>query len=197
MLATLLFAIGGAPEAPFRVFYNSAWPSCCGTGGLPKADPAPRFADFNITTNAGAAYQGTEVVTVSEDRLIATGLWPYFFFNKTSGSWVAVNGGIPQLVNISDRIKMFVYVMGNFIPDAQAHTVVFADWEEWYPSWEENLGNDAQGLPRGSRPMINASIDLVRKSHPTWSEQQLAAEAKRTWCGGRRSKKGMPRRASA
>ena len=105
----------------FEVLWNSPWPSCCGFKAekqlLPKADPVPQFAEFNISVNVrdgrhgstcngtiiNPCFNGPRVVTIYTEL---TGLYPSFRTDPVTHERVAINGGLPQLVNLTAHLEL-------------------------------------------------------------------------------------------
>jgi hypothetical protein len=185
----------GTQRPPFSVLWNSPWPGCCGIKAeqqlLPAAIPLPMFVEHNITVNdnrdpwssAGTTdcgnvthipcVNGHHVVTIYDED---TGLYPDFHQNATTKQWYAVNGGLPQSVNLSAHLAQWQIGIEKMIPDKDAAPVVGLDWESWEPWWE---GNSKRWMTGDSVDIFqNESIKLVKAKHPTWGDAQVLSEAR-------------------
>lgn len=96
------------------------------------------------------------------------GEWPSY--NSADGT--TVNGGIPQLVNLSYHLEVLQQTFDKYQPNASDSRFVDLDYEDWSPIWER-LGNTSW--------YHNASVALVASQNPSWDEEQLEAEAKAQW----------------
>ena len=71
-----------------------------------------------------------------------TGLYPYFTCPHgapyTIAHCEAINGGSPQLANLSAHLIKWAQDVKIIVPDPDSETIVALDWEVWWPSWEEN-----------------------------------------------------------
>ena len=189
---------GATARAPFAVLWNSPWPACCGVKAeqelLPQADPLPRFVENNVTVNDGVdnwscgnrsgtasipCFNGHHVVTIYTEQ---TGLYPDFKQNATTKQYYPVNGGLPQLVNMTAHLAKWQFEIESMIPDENASPVVGLDWESWQPYWN---GNNRRAMSEPDVDIFqNESIKLVRAQHATWSDGQVLAEAKKQWNAG-------------
>ena len=200
--ALLLLALRASPgataRAPFAVLWNSPWPDCCGVKAekelLPQADPLPLFVENNVTVNDGfdkwscgnrsgtasiPCFNGRHVVTVYTEQ---TGLYPDFKQNATTKQFYPVNGGLPQLANMTAHLAAWQSEIEAMMPDKDAGPVVGLDWESWQPYWN---GNNRRAMSEPDVDIFqNESIKLVRTQHPTWSDAQVLAEAKKQWNAG-------------
>ena len=96
------------------------------------------------------------------DRL---GKYPYL-----SGDGRMVNGGIPQLGDLSAHLSLAVTQLSDSLqPDFAGLAVI--DWEEWRPLWEGNFGAKME--------YRRQSKLLVRQERPTWSERDVTSLARR------------------
>jgi hypothetical protein len=190
-LGALALAAAPPPCGGFKVLWNSPWPSCCGAKAekelLPLADPLPQFVQHNITVNTGydtwshcngsdsiPCFNGHEVVTIYTEQI---GLYPQYQMNATTHQWYPVNGGLPQLVNMTAHLAAWADDVAAMIPNPSAAPIVGLDMEAWRVAW---AGNDPRPMAEPAQAVVqNKSIELVRSQHPDWSEPQLIAEAKR------------------
>lgn len=81
-----------------------------------------------------------------------------------------VNGGIPQLGNLSAHLSLAVTQISNLLrPNFTGLAVI--DWEEWQPLWEKNFGKKMEYrrlsklLVRQERPGLSVKdiVSLARK----------------------------------
>ena len=106
-----------------------------------------------------------------------TGLYPTFTQNATTKEWVAVNGGLPQVANMSAHLSQWSEEIEAMIPDPQSTAVVGLDWEDWQPYWD---GNNRRAMAEPDQDIFqNESMKLVKAQHPTWNDAQVLAEAKK------------------
>lgn len=127
----------------FEVLWNSPSPGCCGSfvEGVhqPKANPLPRFAHFNISGNQGngshyltpcvskphfPCFNGNKVVQIYEPDI---GLYPQYQMNSTTLEWYAVNGGLPQLANMTAHLAKWSLDLVSKIPDPAVSPIVGID----------------------------------------------------------------------
>ena len=84
-------------------------------------------------------YPGAVVFTTGVTN---TGLYPYFTCPHgapyTLAHCEAINGGSPQLANLSAHLIKWAQDVKIIVPDPDSETIVALDWEVWWPSWEEN-----------------------------------------------------------
>ncbi|KAJ8021363.1 Hyaluronidase-1 [Holothuria leucospilota] len=112
---------------------------------------------FGITANTGQNFTGDKIVIFYQDEL---GYYPYF--NHTLQP---VNGGLPQVGNISVHLEKATEDILKAIPDPQFKGVGILDWESWRPQWEQNF--DTRQIYR------KKSIELVYNKHPEWSNETI------------------------
>eukprot|EP01051_Picozoa_sp_SAG22_P014827 SAG22_NODE_1853_length_3438_cov_3.020066_3_plen_270_part_00 len=183
---------GRTPQAAaFEVLWNSPWPTECASNPPPRGgdDPSkpvshePEWRSFDIKTNAGSAYNGAVVATLYPHD---TGLYPYIDgscgpegpatdYNCTVGvagkPRTAVNGGIPQLLNLSAHLEKWEADIERLLPDPEWAGVANLDWESWSPVWEENSYDEY-------RIYLNRSIELVLEQHPSFTLPEAVPVAK-------------------
>ncbi len=95
------------------------------------------------------------------DRL---GKYPYL----SRDGW-EVNGGIPQLGDLSAHLSLAVRQMSSLLqPNFTGLAVI--DWEEWQPLWERNFGTKMK--------YRRMSKLLVRQERPDLSERALTLLAR-------------------
>ena len=110
------------------------------------------------------------------------GLYPQYQQNATTHEWYPVNGGLPQLVNMTAHLAAWASDVQSLIPDPDAAPIVGLDMEAWRVAWS---GNDPRPMAEPAQAVVqNESIALVRRQHPDWPAAQVLAEAKRQWSAG-------------
>ena len=110
------------------------------------------------------------------------GLYPQYQQNATTHEWYPVNGGLPQLVNMTAHLAAWASDVQSLIPDPHSSPIVGLDMEAWRVAWS---GNDPRPMAEPAQAVVqNESIALVRRQHPDWPAAQVLAEAKRQWAAG-------------
>lgn len=103
------------------------------------------------------------------DRL---GKYPYLSKDNRT-----VNGGIPQLGDLSAHLSLAVTQMSSLLqPDFTGLAVI--DWEEWHPLWERNFGTKME--------YRRLSKLLVRQERPDLSESAMTSLARQRFEEGAR-----------
>ena len=111
----------------FEVAWNTQWPASC-----PQHFPSDAITRFGVTTNAGNAFNGKAVTTMyNRPWAMTLGAWPCLFANGT-----AVNGGLPQLGNLSRHLEQVRIDAAKLPADFAGYAVI--DWEEWTPWLDPN-----------------------------------------------------------
>ena len=148
-----------AATSGWGVYWNSPYPQNCA-----DRSGAPNFAQFGVTTNANASFNGGAVFTIYTPTYFKT--WPHIGANGE-----VVNGGVPQLGNLSLHLVQVAADVASLLPDSgfAGHAVI--DWEVWKP-WL---------IPASKNIYVNASIAAARAAHPSWDEVALEAEAVRAF----------------
>lgn len=140
-------------KSPFVAYWN-----------VPSYDCAHKFdIDFHldkygITANTGQNFTGDNIVLFYDNEL---GYYP-FYSEKTSEP---VNGGLPQMVNLSIHLEKATEDILKIIPDPNFNGVPIIDWESWRPQWEQNF--DTRLIYR------KKSIELVYNKHPEWTNETV------------------------
>jgi len=98
------------------------------------------------------------------------GIFPYYDDNGT-----AINGGIPQLGNLDEHLKLVAEQVVGWIPDHNWSGLAVIDFEAWSPIWDSNTQstNSWHG-----KIYQTASTTLVKNQHPDWSQSAIEAQAK-------------------
>ena len=155
MLSTL------APSpAAFDIAWNSPWPSYCKT----PVQPPPDFARYGVRTNANNSFNGAVVHTIYCPTYFST--FPHF---DTTGA--AVNGGIPQRGDLNHHLDQVRKDVDTLFPHADYRGYAVIDWEVWVP-WL---------ILASETKYVNESLAYVRAAHPTWTRDQVDAEAVASW----------------
>jgi hypothetical protein len=180
-------------SAPYEVLWNSPWPSECADNPPPRGgndpskpvDPLPNWTSFGILTNnkSEAEYNGESVATLYAHD---TGLYPEILgtcgpegpntdYNCSVGPdgtpRTPVNGGIPQLLNLTAHLDKWAADIVRILPDPNWSGVANLDWEAWNPDWEVNGFAEYQIYQ-------NRSIELVLSQHPSWTVDEATPVAK-------------------
>lgn len=158
-------AAAALPPRPFNVVWDVPAQGCHHRN---ISFPLERFL---VVTNGGddTAFDGGNITLFYK-----VGLWPQLLpDNKT------VNGGIPQLGNLSAHLAQVAVDVQAQMPNATSAAVAIIDWEAWRVTYELNY--DALS------PYRTASQQLVRRQHPDWTnETQIGIQAKKDFdCAAR------------
>ena len=78
--------------------------------------------------------------------------------SKNGVNGKAVNGGIPQLGNLTKHLELFRQNVSSMIVDPDYSGLAVIDWEQWDPLWARNW--DSRQIYR------DASIELAKKENP-------------------------------
>ena len=172
--------LGASLEQALLPLWNSAWNATEINGRAQHRvacpGPAIDFASFGISANdpdtwsrgTTGGYNGGAVATLHYDFGM-TGPVPYYLPDGT-----AVNGGLPQLMNMSAFLFQWRRDIESQFPDPDFNGVVSLDWEAWFPLWEVNLADERLWI------YANRSRELVRPQlppHATPVEVDVAAKA--------------------
>ncbi|XP_049436085.1 hyaluronidase-3 [Epinephelus fuscoguttatus] len=119
------------------------------------------LGNFDIVENRQQRFQGQKMTIFYRDRL---GQYPYLSQDSTQ-----VNGGIPQLSDLSAHLSLALTQISNLLkPDFSGLAVI--DWEEWQPLWERNFGTRMKYRRQSKR--------LVRQERPDLSEKAITLLAR-------------------
>lgn len=91
------------------------------------------------------------------------GLMAFYSSNGT-----AVNGGIPQEINMTLHLTTLAATFNRTVPLNESRLLDY-DFESWNPVWNRNPNTSA---------VQNASRARVRAVHPSWTEDEVEAAAK-------------------
>ena len=92
------------------------------------------------------------------------GLMPHYINTSLSS---AINGGLPQLVNLTLHIATLNRTFESLV-DRDENRLMDFDFESWHPAWYENNGTLYQ----------TESMAVVKKANPSFTPEQVEAEAK-------------------
>ena len=155
---------------PFAIAWNSPWPSACAGN---TSTPPDALSRWGVTTNAGNAFNGAAVTTLYNSPVRMTlGLWPCY---RADGS--AINGGLPQLANLSAHLVKVRADAAAALPDPLFSGYAVIDWEVWTPWLPEAVASTLPPPPARSR-YFNASLQLaggdVAAAATAWNASALA-----------------------
>ncbi|XP_078376312.1 hyaluronidase-1-like isoform X1 [Oculina patagonica] len=137
------------PNKPFITVWNTPTGDC-----KAKWNVTLDFSAFDFVVNHDQTWRGEYIVIFYNKEL---GLYPYF---DSDGK--AVNGGLPQLVNLTEHLSKVEKDITSVITDPDFQGIGVIDWEYWRPVFNRNW--DTLSIYR------TKSMDLVRQRHPSWSE---------------------------
>lgn len=125
------------------------------------------LADFGIEFNKNHNWNFGDVVNDFNEGDI--GYYPYV--DRVSQRYV--NGGLPQLANITAHLEKATSDLLAAIPNPDFDGVGMIDWEEWHPHWDAIEGR-----------YRTYSMDHVRSLHPDWDNATITAIARLEWTQG-------------
>ncbi|XP_044065908.1 hyaluronidase-3 isoform X2 [Siniperca chuatsi] len=151
-------------DRPFVVVWNMPTTQC-----QKRYNIHLDLADFDIVENRQQRFQGQKMTIFYRDCL---GKYPYL-----SGDNRKVNGGIPQLGDLSAHFSLAATQISNLLqPNFTGLAVI--DWEEWWPLWERNIGTKME--------YRRLSKLLVRQERPDLSEKAMTLLARQMFEEGAR-----------
>ncbi|KAJ0068926.1 hypothetical protein NL108_015161 [Boleophthalmus pectinirostris] len=139
-------------QKPLVLAWNAPTEDC-----VPRHGVRLELDLFQIVATPNEAFFRQNLTIFYKDRL---GLYPYFEEDKTP-----VNGGLPQVANLTQHLHKMPEVVGKYIREANAKGLAVIDWEEWRPLWIRNW--DAKDIYR------KQSKELVRQRNPTLPDEQV------------------------
>ena len=146
------------PNWPYAVVWNCATILCTNKG------VSFDVTEFDILQNYNDSRAGKYITL-----LPALGRFPVI---EDNGDYT--NGGIPQMGDLVAHVGNVTLDINNLVPDESYDGLAVIDFEAWRPLFEHNF--DSKEVYQ------NASIDLVKKQNPTWSnESVIVATAKAQW----------------
>ncbi|XP_054768823.2 hyaluronidase-like [Lytechinus pictus] len=150
----------GSEENIFRAVWNV--PNYCEE----RAGVKLPLSDYGIEFNDDGGWDSGKVISLLGDKL---GYYPYV--NSVDGRFI--NGGLPQLGNITAHLEKVADDIQSMIPDPDYNGFCVIDWESWYPQWDS--------IERRYRTY---SIEHVRRLHPTWDNLTVDTVAELEWTQG-------------
>lgn len=97
------------------------------------------------------------------------GFWPSINIDR-SGQLIYQNGGLPQNGSLDIHLRQFQIDVERFIPNKTFDGVAVIDFEHWRPTFRQNFGD--------LRLYRELTLLQVNKKHPSWSKDQIEAQAK-------------------
>ncbi|XP_020614973.1 hyaluronidase-1-like [Orbicella faveolata] len=140
------------PNRPFIIVWNTPTDRCKSNWNVTLD-----FSAFDFVVNPDQTWRGEYIVIFYNKQL---GLFPYF-----DNDGKAVNGGLPQLVNLTEHFTKVEEDITSVIPDTDFQGIGVIDWEYWKPVFDRNW--DTLSIYR------KKSMDLVRRRHPFWSDSLI------------------------
>ncbi|CAI4233000.1 unnamed protein product [Auanema sp. JU1783] len=119
--------------------------------------------EYGILYNEGHSFRGDNVVIFYE---YSFGRFPYF---KNYNLSEAVNGGMPQLVDIEEHLFKVAEHVNENIPHEDFGGIAVIDFEEWRPLFSLNWGS--------KRIYTRKSIELVKHRYPFLSDRDARSLA--------------------
>ncbi|XP_078696460.1 hyaluronidase-1-like [Branchiostoma floridae x Branchiostoma belcheri] len=144
------------PSRPFLAVWNVPSSRCEVEFGVDLS-----LNSYNIVSDPGQKRNGTYMTILYWNKF---GLYPYYDDKNTP-----VNGGIPQLANITAHLAKVAEDIEAGIPDPDFRGLGVIDWEKWKPLWHRNWGSQII--------YKNASRELVENRHPDWPKEKIEAVA--------------------
>ncbi|MEE6525914.1 hypothetical protein FKM82_026230 [Ascaphus truei] len=145
------------PGRPFIVVWNAPTGQC-----KMRYKIELDLSVFDIVANTNETLIGSNVTIFYHTHL---GHYPYF-----TDDGHPVNGGVPQNESLTKHLKKAEDDINRLIPNKHFQGLGVIDWENWRPLWDRNWLNKT--IYR------NKSMELVKKRHPQWSDDQVRKVAK-------------------
>ena len=144
--------------------------------------PAPPHCRRNIGEGTPPPVDVGSTWGFEEPRLTATGngcadpackSWSQGAFPRLDGSR-AINGGVPQAMNLSLHLTTLETTVRDWLPNATASLNGVFDFEAFTTVWAENTDSGSWH----SKAYQAYSQQLMAQAHPTWNSSRVAAAAK-------------------
>ena len=120
-----LVVLLASPVVAVDIVWNVQWPELC----QEPAPPPDIISRFGIRTNSGNKFNGNVVATLyNHPGNYTIGDWPSILQNGTT-----INGGIPQLANLSRHLAAVESNVVSLFPDPEFSGLAIIDWEVWTP----------------------------------------------------------------
>lgn len=140
------------PNRPFITVWHTPTELC-----KTKWNVTIDFSAFDFVVNPDQTWCGDHIVIFYNSQL---GLYPYYDSNGK-----AVNGGLPQLANMTAHLTMVEKDIAEVIKDPDFQGLGIIDWEFWRPIFDRNW--EKLSIYR------NKSMELVKERHPLWSDSLI------------------------
>ncbi len=140
---------------PYSCVWNSPTITCTKAHGIPF-----NLSGYLIVQNSGDQFDGDKIV-------IFYGIGKFPKINHATGK--RINGGIPQLGNLTNHLEVVESDITTTLPDPNFSGLAVIDFEDWRPLFKHNF--DSLDIYQ------KASEDLVRQQHPDWNSSQVREEA--------------------
>lgn len=101
------------------------------------------------------------------------GLFPALLKNTSSNKLFHRNGGIPQLGNLDEHLKLFAKNIEELVPNKNNDGLAIIDFESWRPVYRQNFGS--------LEPYKELSEKVVHDQHRLWPKARVQAEANRAF----------------
>lgn len=150
------------PPHPYAAVWNSPTTHCFGN--------SLELSGFEILQNRGDAINGGNIT-------LFTHLGQFPVWGKLNDT--IVNGGLPQLGNLSLHLAQVEQDIDSLIPDSNFAGLAVIDFQAWRPLFRQNF--DELGIYQ------TQSVEEVRKKHPDWKDGQLQKEAAAEFNSGARA----------
>ncbi|XP_051280454.1 hyaluronidase-3-like isoform X1 [Dicentrarchus labrax] len=152
-------------DRPFVVVWNMPTARC-----QKRYNIHLNLGDFDILENRKQRFQGQNMTIFYRDRL---GKYPYL-----SRDGVKMNGGIPQLGDLSAHLSLALTQMSSLLqPNFTGLAVI--DWEEWRPLWERNFGTKMEYRRLSKLLVKQARPDLSNKAMTSLARQKFEESARK------------------
>ncbi|XP_030842908.1 hyaluronidase-like [Strongylocentrotus purpuratus] len=124
------------------------------------------LSDYGIEFNKNHSWWTGDVISQFDAQMI--GYYPHVTKDGTF-----INGGIPQLGNITAHLQKVADDILTAISDPDYAGLAMIDWEAWYPQW-----NSIEQRYR------TYSTDHVSRQHPEWDKDTVNTVAALEWTEG-------------
>uniref|UniRef100_A0A224XBJ0 Hyaluronidase n=1 Tax=Megacormus gertschi TaxID=1843536 RepID=A0A224XBJ0_9SCOR len=163
MLIWILGFMTLGTKADFNVYWNAPSSSCSKNFGI---NVTKDLLNNKVLVNNGERSIGDRIVIFYGMRF---GKYPYI--DTKNGS--DINGGIPQLANLSEHLELARSDIEKMIPNLNFDGIGIIDWEKWRPIYNYNWG--------GMTIYKTRTMELVRKQNPCLPEQLVESTAEMQW----------------
>lgn len=154
MMLTCSPASAEYPPRPYSAVWNAPTTKCFGN--------SLDLGRFDIIQNQNDTINGGNITLFS-----SIGQFPVWGYLNAS----IVNGGIPQLGNLSLHLEMVRKDIDSLIPDPNFKGLAVIDFHSWKPLYQQNFG-DLEVYKTQSRA-------YTQKRHPNLNSTELEVQAKK------------------